>query len=113
VPAKIREHVRPISGLRDADILVRLETQRRRLIGYAVVLRVYEDGKFLSVRLYDYIPAHGAHHMHRYTRGGAKRQPPQVLHYASVQEGFNAAVQQIRSSASEMIDSWRRQNDQA
>ena len=110
--ARIREHVRPIPGVRDADILVRLETERRRLVAYAVVLRVFEGGRFVSVRLYDYVRPHGEHHMHRYTRSGAKRQPTEVLQYASVQEGFNAAVQQIRSSAGEMIDSWRRQKDQ-
>jgi hypothetical protein len=112
VLVKSREHVRPIPGVRNADILVRLETDRRRLVGYAVVLRVFEAGAFLSVRLFDYVPAHGEHHMHRYTREGAKRQPPEVLNYASIQEGFNAAVQQIRATASEMIDSWQRQRVQ-
>jgi hypothetical protein len=112
MPAKIREHVRPIPGVREADILVRLETERRRLVGYAVVLRAYEDGRFLSVRLYDYIPAHGAHHMHRYTREGVKQQPPEIFQYATLQEGFDAAVQQIKATAAEMIDSWRRQKDQ-
>jgi hypothetical protein len=109
VAVRSREHVRPIPGIRNADILVRLETDRRRLVGYAVVLRVFEAGEFLSVRVYDYIPAHGEHHMHRYTREGAKRQPPEVLQYGSIQDGFNAAVKQIRATASEMIESWRRQ----
>jgi hypothetical protein len=112
VPVKSREHVRPIPGIPDADILVRMETERRGLVGYAVVLRVFEAGEFLPVRLYDYVPAHGEHHMHRYTRAGAKRQPPEVLEYSSIQEGFNAAVQQVRATASEMIDSWRRQRAQ-
>ena len=112
MPVKSREHVRPIPGISDADILVRLNTDRRQLVGYAVVLRIHESLRTLSVRLYDYVPAHGVHHMHRYTRKGVKQQPPEVLHYASIQEGFNSAIQQIRASASEMIDSWRRQKTQ-
>jgi hypothetical protein len=50
---KSRGHVRPIPGVLvcDADILVRLETDRRRLVGYAVVLRVFEAGEYRSVRL--------------------------------------------------------------
>ena len=54
---KSREHVRPIPGVLvcDADILVRLETDRRRLVGYAVVLRVFEAGEYRSVRLSDYV----------------------------------------------------------
>jgi hypothetical protein len=92
VAVKSREHVRPIPGVRDADILVRLETDRRRLVGYAVVLRVFEAGEYRSVRLYDYVPVHGEHHMHRYTREGSKPQPPGVFQHASIQEGFNAAV---------------------
>lgn len=62
---KSREHVRPILGVRDADTLVRLETDRRRLVGSAVVLRVFEAGEYRSVRLYDYVAAHGEHHTHR------------------------------------------------
>lgn len=49
--------------------------------------------------------------MHRYTREGVKRQPPELLHYASLQEGFDAAIQQIKATAYEMVDSWRRQKD--
>ncbi len=109
MPAKSREHVRPLPGIPEADILVRLETERRQLAGYAVVLRVYEDGRHKAVRMYDYVPAHGEHHMHRYTREGVKRQPPEVLTYASIQAGFDAAVQQIRATAREMIESWRRE----
>jgi hypothetical protein len=106
-----REHIRPLPGVPDADILVRLETAHRRLIAYAVVLRIYEQGEHRAVRLYDYVPAHGDHHLHRYTREGAKQQPPEVLIYPTVQEGFDAAILQIRTSANGMIDSWRRQND--
>jgi hypothetical protein len=106
----MREHVRPLPGLPDADVLVRLQTDRSELIGYAVVLRVFERGRPVSVRLYDYLPAHEEHHLHRYTRGGVKQQPPQALGYPTVQAGFDAAIAQIRASGSEMIDSWRRQS---
>jgi len=112
VPAKSREHVRPLPGVPGADILVRLETERRTLLGYAIVVRIFERGAHRPVRLYDYIPAHGEHHLHRYTREGAKRQPPEIQSYATVQDGLDAAVGQIRASANEMIDSWRRQSDQ-
>jgi len=81
-------------------------------LGYAVVLRIFERGAHRPVRLYDYIPAHGEHHLHRYTREGAKQQPTEVLRYATVQEDFDAAVGQIRDTANEMIDSWRRQSNQ-
>ena len=109
MPAKSREHVRPLPGIPDADILVRLETEHRQLIGYAVVLRVFESGRPIAVRTYDYVPAHGEHHLHRYTREGAKRQPPEVLPYPTIQAGFDEAVKQLRATANEIIDSWRRQ----
>jgi hypothetical protein len=103
-----REHVRPLPGVTDADILVRLETERGQLRGYAVVLRVFEGRAHRLVRLYDYVPAHAEHHLHRYSREGIKQQPPEVLPYSSVQEGFNAAIQEIRERAKQLIDSWRR-----
>ncbi len=110
MPGKTREHIRPLPNLPGADVLVRLETQRGELVAYAVVLRIFERGRSRPVRLYDYVPAHGEHHMHRYTRAGTKRQPPEVLGHPTVQQGFDSAIQQIRASASEMIDSWQRQS---
>jgi hypothetical protein len=95
----------------EADVLVRLETDGGRLVAYAVALRVYERSRYRTVRLYDYVATHGEHHMHRYTREGAKRQPPEVRDYATVQDGFGAAIDQVKASAPEMIDSWRRQRD--
>jgi hypothetical protein len=110
MPGKIREHVRPLPGIQDADIQVRLQTQRGELVAYAVVLRVFERGKHHPVRLYDYVPAHEEHHLHRYTPTGTKQKPPDVLHHPTVQRGFDDAIGQIRASAAGMIDSWRRQN---
>jgi hypothetical protein len=107
---KTREHIRPLPGIPGADLLVRLETERNELVAYAVVLRVFEQGQPRPVRLYDYVPAHGAHHLHRYTRTGAKQQPPEVLRHPTVQRGFDSAIDQIRASADEMIESWRRQS---
>jgi hypothetical protein len=49
--------------------------------------------------------------MHRYTPEGVKRQPPELLHYASLQEGFDAAIQHIRAAADDVIESWRQQKD--
>jgi len=112
VAGKTREHIRPLPGIPEADILVRLETDRRALVGYAVVLRVFEHGRHRQVRLYDYVRAHREHHLHRYTRNGLKQTLPEVLRHPTVQEGFDSAVGQIRVTATEMIDSWRRQSDQ-
>jgi len=100
-----------LPGVPNADLLVRLGTRGPELIAYAVVLRVFERGMHRTVRLYDYVPVHDDHHLHRYTRGGAKQQPPEVLHHPTVQDGFDSAVRQIRATANEMIDSWRRQSD--
>jgi hypothetical protein len=35
-----------------------------------------------------------------------------VLPHATIQDGFGAAIRQIRATATEMIDSWQRQSDQ-
>jgi hypothetical protein len=93
----------------DADIYVRLDFDGRELAGYAVILRIHEHDRVRSVRLFDYVQAHGEHHMHRYTLSGEKQQPPTVLAHASVQAGFDAAIGQIRQSGSEVIEAWRRQ----
>lgn len=108
MPPVSREHIRPLSGIAGADILVRLETERGELRAYAVVLRVFQRGAHRPVRLYDYVPAHAEHHLHRYSREGIKQQPPEVLPYSSVQGGFDAAIQEIRERAEQLIDSWQR-----
>jgi hypothetical protein len=53
-----------------AQLAVRFEVERRRLIDYAVILRVWEGGSWANVRLYDH--AHGHPEMHRYTSSGSK-----------------------------------------
>jgi hypothetical protein len=86
-----------------------MEFDGRRLVGYAVVLRVHESEAIKPVRLYDHVQAHGEHHMHRYNGSGEKQQPPEILAHASVQAGLDSAISQIRTSGSEMIEAWRRQ----
>jgi hypothetical protein len=71
---------------------------------------MFESGVLRPVRLYDYVSSHAEHHMHRYTLGGSKRQPPEVFTYPSIQDGFDEAVRQIRTAGIEMIDAWRRQS---
>jgi hypothetical protein len=108
VARKTRDHVRPLPGVSGADIVVKLTTDRGLLREYSIVLRMFEQGKHRPVRLYDYIDAHAEHHMHRYTSTGIK-EPPEVLTYSTIQDGLDAAFQQIAAAANEMIESWRRQ----
>jgi hypothetical protein len=102
---KEREHTRPLPDVPDADMVVRLVLDPH-LVGYAVSLRLFEGKTVNTVRLYDYVAAHGEHHMHRYN--GRKKLPPEVLQHASIQAGLDYAVAQIRASGSEMIEGWRR-----
>ncbi len=100
-----REHSRPLPGRHDADLLVRLVLDPQ-LVGYAVSLRVFIGNKFKTVRLYDYVAAHGEHHMHRYN--GEHKLPSEVLGHPSIQAGLDYAIAQIRASGSEMIEAWLR-----
>ena len=88
-----------------AQLVVRFTVERRRLVDYAVVLRVWDEGSWANVRLYDH--AHGRPEMHRYTAGGSKMDS-EAAPGADVQEGFDAAKAQIRESWIEMIRAWRR-----
>jgi hypothetical protein len=89
-------------------MLVRLELRDRdpMLVGYAVTLRLWDGEVARPVRLYDYVAAHGEHHMHRYN--GHKKQKPEVLDHPSIQAGLDHATAQIKNSGNEMIEAWRR-----
>jgi hypothetical protein len=102
---KTRDHVRPLPG--DADVLVRLVTDRGELVEYSVVLRVHAHGTAYPVRLWDFVERHREHHMHRYNSRGEK-ETPEVLTHATVQAGMNAAIAHIRDSGGAIIEAWRR-----
>lgn len=84
---------------------VEFTTQRREVTNYSVVLIVEEDGEEHTVRIYD--GAHGVNELHRYTRRGGK-QPAARFDAGTLGEGMRAAIDQVRSTYAEMIDSWRR-----
>lgn len=58
-----------------------------------------------TVRVYD--NAHGVHDMHRYNRAGEK-QPAEAFHDGSASEALQSALDAVRDSYREMIESWRR-----
>jgi len=89
----------------DAEIVVELITERGEVSRYSVVLLTREEGEWRTVRVYD---NHlGVPHMHRYTRAGVK-QDGEKTDEATASDGYNIALQQVRTGYQEMIEGWRR-----
>jgi hypothetical protein len=88
-----------------ASYRVEFTTRRREVMDYSVVLTVEEDGVEQTVRVYD--GAHGVNELHRYTKPGGK-QPAERFHGGTLGEGMRAAIDQVRATYAEMIESWRR-----
>lgn len=89
----------------DAEIVVELITEQGKISSYSVVLLAREEGEWRTVRVYD---NHlGVPHMHRYTRGGIKGDGEKAGQ-ASPSDGYNAALEQVRTGFQGMIDGWHR-----
>lgn len=89
----------------DAEIVVELITEHGKVGRYSVVLLAREEGEWRTVRVYD---NHlGVPHMHRYTHAGAK-QDGEKTDEATASDGYNIALQQVRTGYQEMIEGWRR-----
>jgi hypothetical protein len=83
-----------------AEMIVRYETVRGRLVSYSVVLTVRGIG---TVRVFD--NAHGINEMHRYTRSGEKL-PGVEFDRGTPSEAMNAATGWIRAGWEEMRRPW-------
>jgi hypothetical protein len=88
-----------------ASIRVEFTTERRTVSNYSVVLLVTEADGLHTVRVYD--GAHGVNEMHRYTRSAGK-QAGEVFDDGTLGDGMRAAIRQIETSYTAMIDAWRR-----
>jgi hypothetical protein len=90
----------------EAVMSVRYSHDRGRVLRYAVVLLVLEDGDWQPVRLYD--QSHQDHNdMHRYSRAEGKR-APENFHPGTSGEAMRAAMDLIRDGYPRMIEAWRR-----
>jgi hypothetical protein len=88
----------------DAYVVVRLSTDKKEIVSYAVVLVVEHRGEFRTVRCFD--NAHGQHDMHRYNPAGIK-EPAENFHHGTAREAFHCAVVEVRRNWMEMIAGWR------
>jgi hypothetical protein len=89
----------------DAELVVELITEKGKVGRYSVVLLARVEGEWRTVRVYD---NHlGAPHMHRYTRAGIK-QDGEKTGEATASDGYNIALEQVRTGFQEMIDGWHR-----
>lgn len=85
-------------------ILIRFSQSGRPIERYSVVLLVFEDGDWQTIRVYD---NHlGTHHMHRYTRKDGK-QPESAFHEGSTTEAIPAAIDHLKTHWEAIIESWR------
>jgi hypothetical protein len=85
-------------------VLIRFSQSGRPIERYSVVLLVFENDDWQTVRLYD---NHlGTHHMHRYTRKAGK-QPEVAFHEGSTTEAIPAAIDHLKAHWEAIIASWR------
>lgn len=88
----------------DAEIFAALYTANGKPTGYSVVLLVIIDGgESRTVRVWDDHKI--GPHFHRYDKDG-KKGPREKIPAASLGEGFNMALDEIRNGYREMINSW-------
>lgn len=89
----------------DAEIVVELITEQGKISRYSVVLLAREEGEWRTIRVYD---NHlGVPHMHRYTQAGIK-QAGEKTGEATASDGYNIALERVRTGFQGMIDGWRR-----
>lgn len=75
---------------------------------YAVTVEAEEDeGKWVTVRLWDNADDVYEHHVHQYTRQGEK-QKPTIRNFGSVNEAMAVANAEARGKALEIVRQWRR-----
>jgi hypothetical protein len=91
--------IRPLAG--DARVLVELEG--RPLERYAVMLQLWIEGRWQTIRLLD--NAHGDHDMHRYT--GAEKQPAERFTEGSVNEVAPMAIGYLIEHWEAVAESWK------
>lgn len=75
-------------------------------VSYAIMLEVFEDGEWTTVRLWDNADGVDEHHEHQYTRASGK-QPPSVLDFSSPNEAMAAAIKKAKAEAPEIVRQWR------
>ena len=92
-----------LDGMRGISMFVEFETERAKVLDYAVVLMVEFQGRLTTVRVYD--GSHGRNEMHRYTSRAGK-QPAEVFHHGTLGEGMRSAIGAIKRSYEDMVDGW-------
>jgi hypothetical protein len=74
---------------------------------YAVTVEVEEEGRWVTVRLWDNADDVHEHHVHEYTRQEGK-QKPMIRKFESVNEAMAVANAEARGNAGEIVGNWRR-----
>lgn len=87
-----------------ATFSVEFSTAGRDVVDYSVVLLLATGAGVETVRVYD--GAHGANEMHRYSHSGGKH-PGIIFHSGTLGEGMRAAIAEVESNWSAMIEGWR------
>jgi hypothetical protein len=84
-------------------VVVHFSQSGRPIERYAVVLLLFDDGHWDTIRVYD---NHlGSHHMHRYTRSGGK-QEPEAFSAGAINEAIPAAIAHLKAHWEAIITSW-------
>jgi hypothetical protein len=85
-------------------VIVRFSQSGRPIERYSVILLVFADDAWHTVRVYD---NHlGTHHMHRYTRSEGK-QAPESFHAGPITQAIPAAIAHLKAHWEAIIQSWK------
>lgn len=91
-----------------ADIRVRYRRSEPPPYTYSVTVEAEEDeGKWVTVRLWDNADDVYEHHVHEYNRQGEK-QKPTIRDFGSVNQAMATANAEARGKAEEIVGQWRR-----
>jgi hypothetical protein len=86
------------------DVLIRFSRSGRPIERYAVVLLIFRDDQWQTVRLFD--NHQGGHHMHRYNRKDGK-QPAEVVHPGPTNAAIAGAIDHLKTHWEAIVEPWR------
>ncbi len=84
-------------------VVMMVERSSRHPVEYAIVLLVFRDGTWRTVRTFDNAHNPQEHHEHRYV--GSDKQPPVITH-GPINEAMRAAEVKLRQGWRDIVRSW-------
>ncbi len=89
-----------------AVVVVWFATELGKVISYSIVLLVFHDSRWQTVRVYD--NAHGENEMHRHTVSGGKEAAEPFAKEGDPGQTMRDARDEVLAGYEKMIEGWRR-----